>query len=337
MFLIVNWVGRLSLSIGYAQLSPMLKADEAPALNFLFRTMAPVAYLIVVAAGLYAVGAERLVKDLWLVTVYYFGIRWLFNIAAGRAGLISWSSQALTSASAIAISFAAYDVIIQHRKNLVPNWGTVSNELWVIVLLFLYSATNRITVSSAGAARRTNKYVTRQYSMLHRRFDHIVRKIAPDDDFAALIYAVMIYESFNRPVLYRALERYMLFPFGLSRSFGVMQVQAAAPLSDEESVQLGATQLFTNYEKIAQKLERHAEDIFLDGDPWKIGTNAREFAEQKALERYNIRSDYASEVMSLKDLVISLYYPALLPRDPYAFLDEEEEGEEDDLVAGTGG
>lgn len=334
MFLIVNWVGRHSISLGYIQLSPLLKADEAPALNFLFRTVAPVAYLITVAAGLYAAGAEWLIQDLWLVTVYYFVIRWLFNFATSRATLINWWRQALISVCAVALSFTAYDSIIRHRDHLIPNWSTVSNELWVIILLFLYSTANHITLSSAGTVRRTNQYVSRQYNLLHTRFDHIVRRIAPDGDLAALIYAVMIYESFNRPPLYRALERHVLFRLGMSRSFGVMQVQADFPLSDEESVELGADRLLTEFRRIARKLELHGHRIFPNGSPWEIGSSMRALAEQKALERYNIRSDYAQEVLQLKDLLVKKYYPDLAPKDLFAFLDEEEAG---DLAAGAVG
>lgn len=54
-------------------------------------------------------------------------------------------------------------------------------------------------------------------------------------------YAVLIYETFNRPGMARAIE-HALFPWH-SRTIGPMQVHTGTRLSDEQSVRLGIKKL----------------------------------------------------------------------------------------------
>ncbi len=47
--------------------------------NLAFRVLTPVVILVLVSAAFYSVNLNWLVSDIWLVSVYYFGVRVVFN------------------------------------------------------------------------------------------------------------------------------------------------------------------------------------------------------------------------------------------------------------------
>jgi len=284
LFFIVNWIGRHSITAGYLQLSLFSRADEAPAFNFLFRVLAPVVYLILVAALFYAIDLDIFVTEIYLAAVYYVIFRLLFNVILERGPLLNWSSQAVVGIATCSPAYFTDRHLISKRETLLPDFGTVSNELWIIVLIFLYQTANNVTLSSEGTDRRKRRYLTTRYQNFQRRYHGVIAAEAPDSpQIQRVAFAVLIYETFNRPAVYRAIESYVLFPLRLSKSLGPMQVQTDRHLSDEESVRLGTRKLYTTF------LELGGPGIDIDSpDGWLVMN--------EILKRYNVRSDYPTEV-----------------------------------------
>jgi len=318
LFYIVNWIGRHAISAGYLSLSLFAKADEAPAFNFVFRVLAPVVYLFLLGTALYAVNRDDLVHQLYWVTIYYVAIRWFYNVAAERATLMNWKLQLVVAAVTIALSYEAYDRLIRYRKNILPDLSTISNELWIIILLFLYTTANSVVVEPIAARRRRIRYIRERYLRFKTQFGDIIEREAPDREFQVLVYAVLIYEAFNRPRIARIIESYVLFPLGRSHTLGVMQVESKRRISDRESVTLGIRKLLTTRESAAARLRRRLGDDF-------GGVDITRISEEYALKKYNIRSDYLGEIEDLKQLLIEKFYPDMLPKNPYDLDDEDDE------------
>ena len=139
LFLVLNWIGKHAETQGYLTLNLFLKRDEAPAFNLLFRIFGPIIFIILAASLLYAANLDRYVYEIWLVVLYYFAGRLLFNLAFGRALLINWAREALLWGSSIGLSWLLYDQVIQERKILLPDVTHISNHLWVLIALFVYS------------------------------------------------------------------------------------------------------------------------------------------------------------------------------------------------------
>lgn len=282
LFFLVNWIGRHSISSGYLQLSLFAKADEAPAFNFLFRVLAPVVYLVLVAALLYSVGLDVFVHEIFLVAVYYVVIRWMFNIVTERGRLLNWPSQLVVGAAVCSLAYLTDSRIIAHREQLLPDFSAMAPSLWLVVLVFLYQTLNRITVSHEGTLRRKSNYLSYRFDALNARYGTILdQETRQNRCITELAYAVLIYETFNRPTVYRWLESRLLLPLGLARSLGPMQVQSDHRISDEESVRLGVRKLRDDYAALGGRPEGDESSYALIGD---------------ILRRYNVRSDYPEEV-----------------------------------------
>jgi hypothetical protein len=328
LFFLVNWLGRHSITSGYIQLSLFARADEAPAFNFVFRLLVPAVYLVLVAALCYTLGLDPIVSHLWLVALYYVVGRWIFNVAIGRGRLLNWPAQVLVAICIVCLAFVIYDRFIVVRRNLLPDPANLTNELWLAVLIFLYQIANRVTLPRTATIARKQRYLRREYESAVRRFGAIIDCTTSDVRLRTFIYAVLIYENFNRPPLYRWLERHVLYPLGWASSTGIMQVQAARVLSDGESVRRGATHLMELYERSVQEVKgewRSAAASFNLGSGGNVLSEVPPHLMQQAMfaaaSKYNIRSDYSSEVHDVYSDILQVYHPELRDHSYSTYLD----------------
>lgn len=286
LFMLVNWIGRHSIASGYLQLSLFSKTDEAPAFNFLFRVLAPTVFLLLVAAVCYSGGLDDFLTRSYLVVVYYVLIRWSFNVLVGRGRLLNWWNQVVVGATACGLAVVVHRNIIAHRQSLLPDLSTMANELWLLVIVFVYQAANNMHFSFRGTDRRKAAYLGHRLATLRREYSALIKEEAHGERVVEqLSYAVLIYETFNRPAVYRAVERHMIYWFKRPCSLGPMQVQATERISDVESVRRGVRKLRTDYE--STRLDKHGREAYF----WTRLT--------ETLARYNVRSDYSSEVNQL--------------------------------------
>jgi hypothetical protein len=163
LFFAVNWIGEHSSSYGYLQLSLFVKNDEAPAFNFILKSLAPAVYIILLGTALYSCNLEKFVARLWLVGPYYFGIRLAVNLLFERGRLLSWSAYGLQCIVGSASCLLAFRYLIVPKRPLFPDLDHIGNELWVILALFLYATFNNIRVSTNRSARRKNRYLQSRY------------------------------------------------------------------------------------------------------------------------------------------------------------------------------
>ena len=147
LFFLINWIGKHSYSIGYMEISIFVKTEEAPALNFLIRVLTPIAYLIIVSATLYYFHLDKYVWNIYLVNIYYIIFRLLFNLMTNRGLLLNWYRQFLYWAAIIIISFYLYEKLIKVKTNILPDFTTVANELWIIILVFIFQIANNLRFS----------------------------------------------------------------------------------------------------------------------------------------------------------------------------------------------
>lgn len=150
LFFLINWIGKHSYSIGYMEISIFVKTEEAPALNFLIRVLTPVVYIIIVSTILYYFGLDKYVWNIFLVNIYYIIFRLLFNLLTNRGLLLNWYRQFLYWGAIAVISYFTYDKIIKVKTNILPDFTTVANELWIIILIFVFQVTNNIQLSQDG-------------------------------------------------------------------------------------------------------------------------------------------------------------------------------------------
>jgi hypothetical protein len=280
------------------EISIFVKSEEAPALNFLIRVLTPAAYIIVVSTTLYYFGLDKYVKNIFLVNIYYIIFRLLFNILTNRGLLLNWYKQLLYWGAIIIISYFIYDKLIKVRANILPDFSTVANELWIIILIFLFQIANNIRLSQDGTIKRKHNYLKSRYVFFKNIYGGLIKEITRNEVLEAVTYAILIYEDFNRPKLIRQVEYLRFRLTNKPHTLGVMQVLSDKLLSDKESVILGANKVVEAHNKYLNKDEEEEHYYY----EWSVIS--------EIIADYNSGTSYTSEVMQLATTIREEFYNA---------------------------
>ncbi len=283
LFYAINWVGRHASGYGYLSLSLFVRTDEAPAFNFILKTFAPTVFIILVATASYAFHFDKIVSRIWLVAVFYYAFRLLYNLLLGRALLMNWLSFSVQSVAGISAAYIAYRHLVLPRHPLFPELDKIGNQLWVIVALFLYATFNSVRTSGEASARRKNRYLRSRYKVLSGHYGGLIADQFPSRYMELVSYAILIHETFNRPWIAQTVER-AVFPWG-SHTIGPMQVKSDSRLSDLDSVRKGVGLLKSHFEATRLELQ---------------GKRATQYEViRMALAKYNRDENYIKEVFEL--------------------------------------
>lgn len=237
LFYIVNWIGAKSkpLDLGYVQMSVGLQEDTAPMFNYLFKVIAPIVYIILLAVLFQSFGYDNFCEHLYLIVVYYWLYRFLYITVRGQLPLLNWRVQILYWLSSILLALWV-NSIIDRVESVLPSPQALLEQFWILIILFLYTIFNKINFSREGAEKRIKKYTYHKVSIFNKRYGEIIDKQFSSDFYKAVVYSIMVYEDFNRPKIARFMER-MLFHYSRKpHTYGIMQVTSSKPLTDEESV-----------------------------------------------------------------------------------------------------
>lgn len=298
LFFLINWIGKHSYSKGYISISIFVRAEDAPAYNYIVRVLTPIVYLIITATALYALNLDKYVRNFYFVNIYYIVFRLVFNLLTGRGLLLNWYRQILYWASIILFSYLAFDKIISLKANILPDFTTLANELWIIILVFLYQIANKIRLPQEGTIKRKDKYLDDVYYKFKRVYGDIIEEKFQLDRLKAIAYAILIYENFNRPKLARLIENIRFRLTGKSHTLGVMQVYSDKLISDKESVELGTDKILNTYNKHYKEYEEGKKSVYYG--EWQLI--------HEIISDYNSGEEYFTGVNELQELIANKYY-----------------------------
>ena len=296
LFYLINLIGQRSVTLGYVSVSLYMQQETSPAFNFVLRVISPTVYLIVVASLFYALNLDIFVKNLYLVTAYYILFRLAYNVTLGEPRLINWKRQLGYSVLMLLLSYFAYVKLISVKKNLLPDFSNLANELWVIIIIFIYNLVNDLKGSDKQTQERKVDYIEYTYAKLSNKYNKIVKAESGNELVRFIIYAIMIHENYNRPAFARKLEYILFFITKQPRTFGIMQVFFKVPVTDHQSVRLGAKRINKSYENSYEALNRKDEDKDEHGNiyPYYLRTVI-----MQVIGSYNTGNEYSNDVFEL--------------------------------------
>ena len=289
LFFIINWIGKYSISIGYIQMSMLVKEDEAPAFNFLLRILSPIVYLVIISALLYKLELDNYVYNIYNVSIMYIIIRLLVNLITNRYLLMNWVRQFCYWICISLLSIFAYEYIIKTKENIIPDFSTIANELWIIILLFIYQLFNNIRLSNTKTKQRKERYISSRFKKFRKRFHHEIHEFFNNELFEALTYSIMIYEDFNRPLVIRNIE---YINFKITRkphSLGIMQVQTNKYINDSQSLLLAMN-----------KIKKDCNEIIIQKEN-EYYRDCEYLLVYQIAKKYNNSDEYAKEIRAIYD------------------------------------
>jgi len=297
LFFIINWIGKHSFSVGYVEISLFVLNEDSPAINFLIRVLTPIVYILITSAILYAIHLDRFVYNFYLVNIYAIVFRLLFNLITQRGALLNWPKQILYWIAIISISYLVYIKLIRFKQNLLPDLASMANELWIIIVVFLFQLLNGLNFSKEGAVKRKNQYLKAKYKYFKSKYGRIITSNIQNEALETIAYAILIYEDFNRPKIVRWFENLHFYFFKKKHSLGVMQFPTDRFINDKQSVDLGTKKIRKAYDNILKKSQAEKEGYY-----GEFGISA------EIISNYNAGSKYFNEVSTLTDSIKEEFY-----------------------------
>lgn len=312
LFYITNWLGKHSYSLGYNSIDFIVDREDAAAFNFSLRVLTPTIFIILLSAIFYHFKLDFLTLNIYLVVIYSVALRIAINLFMGRLHILDWKLQFFYAVTICVVAYAAYINLILPKKPLIPDFNTISNELWILIGLFVYNVVNKIELSKEKQQKRISHYVMIKYKYFNSLYEHLIDnywQTALQDIYQQLelkheetklletsielfkfiTYSIMIFEDFNRPKNARRIENFIAKHSSKIKTIGVMQVQSKLLITDIESIYLGMR-------RIAQ-----SSITYLNNNTYYYSSSLLEII----LHDYNNGENYYNSVESILEILFN--------------------------------
>lgn len=235
MFVVINWLGKHSISDGYMQLSMDVSDDTSPAFNFVYKVLSPVVLLILFVTLFQLLGWDAIVDNCFFIVVYYWLIRIIVVIILGHAPMTDWFVQFIYWVVSLGLAYLV-NRLADNVESLLPDPKSLLEELWILVILFLYSIWNKLSFGRKGSIDRKENYKRKQFNKFKNKYGSLIDSLCSDEQTKRLVYSTMIYENFNRPPFARFVERLWFRISKRECTLGIMQVKTNTLLNNRESI-----------------------------------------------------------------------------------------------------
>lgn len=288
LFPLNNKIGNKSSIFGYQSTVAYAQQWESPAFNFIYRLLIPVVYITLIAIPLSILSFGNTISELYYVALYYFIFRFILLFLLGRQKLVKWKYEIIISVISFLLCIKVNQSFISNNKDFIPSIQGMSDQIWFIIILFMYKYINDINIPSY----KSLNYNRNKFYRIKEKYGSIIANIDNSAIKQAIVYAVIINEDFNRPFIIRSIVEKIGFKLGKVKTTGIMQVYSSEYLSDEKSIVLGANILCKAFDEIIKQ---------------KIETQNRENRKRKLKRqlpihhKYNTPSDCYSEIMKTLD------------------------------------
>ncbi len=136
--------------------------------------------------------------------------------------------------------------------------GEMKILLWLLIIMYLYYWVEKILQNDRWKKsflfRVQGEYIVVWYARLKNYYGNVVQ--SKYKELIPLIYAIMIYENFQRPKFLRKIDVLFYRMNREPRKFGIMQVWSREIISDEKSIQLGLKKIEKIYIRAYGKQNR---------------------------------------------------------------------------------
>lgn len=197
----------------------------------------PSIYIIIVAALLPIVK-----ENIFLIVIFEIFIRnfYITNIT-NRDTEISNIMFIIENLLSITLSLFTYNYFIGAVDSVIPNPEDIKPFIWFLIILYIsslykMSTKDKTKVIKAKSIVRKKEQVIMQYAKFKNIYSNIVK--SKNQIINNLTYAIMIYNNYKNPKIYRDINTYIGAVTKKETAYGIMQVKSYTRLSDEESIKL---------------------------------------------------------------------------------------------------
>lgn len=260
LVLVMDYVGSKSIRVGYVNFSKIMSSD-AVGFNVVLRVLTPPIFLAASSATLYWLRLGGLVKNIWLSALYYWIVFLLINIVLNRFELMDTRLYVGVAAASVATTYYFYNTVYAKGLDFIlPGGQAAMFQFWVVAAVYAYTLLQKVKPTEPSVDSRKD-VILRRCNVFRNKYDRLLNdQFRQDAVLQDLLFAFMIFEDFQRPIVVRALER-LLARAGRARTTGIMQVESDRDLSDDESVMEAQDLISSLYADYLESREHELESL----------------------------------------------------------------------------
>ncbi len=195
----------------------------------------PSLYIIIISAFI-----PTIKENIFLIVVFEIFIRnfYITNII-NTNNEVSNITYILESLVSIALSLFTYNYFISQVNTVIPNPEDIKGFIWFLIILYstyLYnlSTKNKVKQEKLKTTKRKVEKTIMQYAKFKNIYANLIK--SKNKLVNNLTYAIMIYNDYKTPKIYRNINTYIGAVTKKETKYGIMQIPSYTRLSDEESI-----------------------------------------------------------------------------------------------------
>ena len=229
-------------------------------------------------------------ENVFLIVIFEIFIRnfYITNVIS-RSNESSAMSFIIENLISIGLSLFVYNYFISNVETVIPNPEDVKGFIWFLIILYtvyLYNLTtkDKKVVEKANTAKIRTEKTIMQYAKFKNKYSNIIK--TKNILINNLTYAIMIFEDYKTPKLYRNINAYIGAVTKKETKYGIMQIPSYERLTDEASIEM----TISNFEK-ALKNSKLKENEKID----KLLTNYKQEEKEHILLIYKTIVEFSKK------------------------------------------
>lgn len=265
---IIAWAGSQLNEVGvvsreYANFTFRADRHGVMTTNILMNIFVPNVAMIFVFVWASHAKRDFITHYIVLYLVFYYLYRMvLICLILRRRELYSVRYELPIALVGIGIGELINQYFLKTQEVLLITPSELREELWFAIILIMYEFCKKIMDTrfkqdNVLKVEQLDKYIVNKFKIFYKRYSNCFETTSENNYMCIFVYAVMIFEDFNRGPEKRLVERLKHKVTG-SGTLGIMQVESEKIISDKESVRR-AYSIISEFwgEEKNRKLERH--------------------------------------------------------------------------------
>lgn len=250
---VISWVGSVLHSVpysGYKYAILNFRTDQGKSMstNIFMNIVIPnIGYIFIYMWFYYADMNVGMKISILFVVFYYLYRCILICFILKRRELFSFRYEIFNCSIGIMLSIFLTSTFLQNPTDVFIELKDLASEFWLVVIVVIYKFSVLLLDKAFSQENVVNKgmlerYVKNRFDLFYEKYKAEVYITKEDNIVWLLLFAIMIFENYNRGGIIRKLEKIKLF-LGRSTTAGIMQVTSSVYISDEESIKLAYDKL----------------------------------------------------------------------------------------------
>lgn len=243
--------------------------DRAEKENNLIHAVIPIVYEIILAGIFTNETSYSLNQNLFLIVIFELIIRLYYvkNILK-REDLMNSSFYFQIYGISIVGCYLANRYFISEVASVFPTAEEMKVGIWLLIILFFYlTAKKHIHIQYKEQVsifgERKQEYILVQYARFKNMYQRDIK--VKNKSILPVLYAMMIYENYKRPIFFRKFDAITYRFTGKGRKMGIMQISSPTEIDDKMSIKMAIRELEQIEKELPKKTKKVPVEDLLSG------------------------------------------------------------------------